>query len=185
VSFLEVGRNHRRRIPTRGIRKITKTSWSLGSRTDLARVGGKTRWVEALVEAEEVGEGFRGWGHQEGGSPRWIRMDPEGTLVVMVGQAVTTTSSPDSEGWVRAAEAEAGTRVVEADVMEGMEEVGAVMEVRGGMTIVIAIAITLGEATTVEGEEAIIKVVGAVTVNVGEVVGGIVGDTELPPSTLS
>jgi len=102
-----VGRNHRRRIPTLGIRKITKISWFLGSRMDLARVGGRNRWTEALAG---VGEGFRAWGHQEGGSLRWIRMDPGETLVARVDQVVTMTISLGLELWVRAAEA--GTRVV-------------------------------------------------------------------------
>jgi len=145
-----------------------RISWFLGSRTDLARVGGKTRWMEVPVGVE-AGEGFRGWVHQEGGSPRWIRMDPEGTLAARVDQVVTTTLSPGLEVWARAAEA-AGIQVVEAeaDVMEGTEEVEVGMEVLGGMTIVIVIAITLPEVTTVEEEEEIIEVVGVVSVNVGE-----------------
>jgi len=174
VSFLEVGRNHRRRIQTLGIRKITKISWFLGSRMGLVTVGGKNRWMEVLAGVE-VGEGFREWAHQEEGSLRWIRMDPEGTLAARVDQAVTRTLSLGLEVWVR---------VAEADVMEGMVEVEVGMEVPGGMTIVIVIATTLREVTTVEGEEAIIEVAGAVTVHVGEggvvvVVAAVVGDTKL------
>jgi len=171
-----------------GIRMITKISWFLGSRMDLARVGGRNRWMEVPVEVE-VGEGFRGWDRQEGGFPRWIHMGPEGTLAVRVDQAVTTTLSLGLEVWVRAAGAEAGTLVgAEADVMEDMVEVGVGMEVPGGMTIVIVIAITLRGVTTVEGEVPIIEVVGAVTGHAGEeeeVVGevvvavAVVGDTEL------
>ena len=186
ASFLEVGRNHLRRIQTLGIKKITKISWFLGSRMGLVRVGGKTRWMEVLAGVE-VGEGFRGWVHQEGGSLRWIRMDLEETLAVRVDQAVTRTSSLGLEVWVRAAEAEEeGTLVVEAeaDVMEGTVEVGVGMEVPGGMTIVIVTAIILREVTTAEGEEAIIEVVGAETVHAGEVVEvvaavAVVGDTKL------
>lgn len=186
VSFREAGRNHRRRIQTRGIRKITKILWFLVSRpTELARVGGKIRLIAGQVEVEGVGQGFRGWDRQEGGSPRWIRMDLEGTLAVTVDQVVTRTLSLGLEVWVRVAEAEADTRVVEADVMVGLE-VGAGMEVPGEMTIVIVI--TLGEVTTAEGEEAIIEAVGVATVNVGElgvaeavVVEAVVaGDTKLP-----
>jgi len=64
--------------------------------------------------------------------------------------------------------------------MEGME-VEAGMEVPGGMMIVIVTAITLGEATTVEEEEAIIEAVGVVIVNVGELAAAGVGDTESIP----
>lgn len=133
----------------------------------------------ALVEVEEVREDFRGWDHQEGGSPRRIRMDLEGTLAVMVDRVVTRTSSLGLEAWVRAAEAGADTRVVqvEAGEMEGTEEeVEAGMEVLGGMTIVIVII--MGEVMTVEVEEAITEALG-VTVNVGEVAEAVVGDTEL------
>ena len=193
ASFPEVGRNHRKRIPTRGIKKITKISWFLGSRTGLARVGGKTRWMGVLVEVDWVGEGFRGWAHQGGDSPRWIRMDLEGTLVVRAGQVAVTTLSLGLEVWVRVTgvEVETGTRVVEveADVMEGMGEAGAGMEVPGGRTIVTVIAITSGEAMTAGGEEGIIEVVvGVVTVHVGEVAvvaeavavaEAVVGGTEL------
>jgi hypothetical protein len=137
-------------------------------------------------------EGFRGWVHQEGGFPRWIRMGLEGTLAGTVDQVVMTTLSLGLEVWVRAAEAEAGTRVVEveADVMQDMEEgvgVGEDMEAPGGMTIVIVTAITTGEMMTVEGEEVNIEAVGVVTAHVGEAVeavvevGVVVGDTELSP----
>jgi len=178
VSSLGVERNHRRLTQTRGIRKITKILWFPGSRP--ARVGGKTRWMEVLV-GMGVGEGFRGWALQEGGSLRWIRMDLEGTLAVLADQVATTILSLGLEALVRTTGAQAGTQVevVEAGVMEGLE-VGADMEVPGEMTIVTVIAITMGEVMTVEAEEATIEVVGAVTVNVGEVA-GVVGDTELSP----
>jgi len=136
--------------------------------------------MEVLVEAE-VGEGFRGWARQEGGSPRLIRMDLGGTLVAMVDRVVMRTSFPALEAWAKAVEALAGTRVVElveeADVMEGMGVPGETM-------IVIAIAITMGEVMTVEEGEVTIGVVGVVTVSVGEVAGvgvveAAVGDTEL------
>ena len=146
---------------------------------DLERIGGKTRWMGAPVEVGEVEEGFQGWGHQGGGFLRWIRMDLEGTLAVMVDQVVATTLSLGLEEWVRVVVgAEAGTRVVEADVMGGTGEVGVGMEVRGGMMIAIVIVITLGEVMTAEGEEASIEVVEAVTVNVGEVAEAAVGDTK-------
>ena len=172
VSFLEVVRNRQRRTRMQGIRKITKTLWSPGSRPMvLARVGGKIRWMEALVEAEEVGEDFQAWDHQVGGSLRWIHMDLEETSVATADQAAARTSSLGSEAWVRAVGVEEGTLVVEAEGIEVM--VG--MEVPGGMTI--AIATTMGEATTEVG--------GAVTANVGEeVVEAAVGDTE-SPSALS
>ena len=136
-----------------------------------------TRWMVARVEVEEAGEDFQGWGHREGGSPRWIRTDLEGTLAVMADRAVTKTSSPGLGAWVRAAEVEEGTRVVVeegADVMEGMEVVvGEDTEVPGGTTIVIAI--TLGGVMTAEGEEAITEVAGAVNVSVGELGVAVVG----------
>ena len=114
------------------------------------------------MEAEEVGEAFRGWDHPEGGSPRWIHTDLEGNLAVTVDRVVTKTLSLGLEAWVRAVEVEVGTRPVEGDVMEGMG-------VSEGMTIVIATATTTGEATSVEGEVGITEEVGVVTVSVGEV----------------
>jgi len=155
--------------------------WFPGSRP--ARVGGKTKWMEVLVGVEEeAGEGFRGWDHREGGSRRWILTGPGGNLAVMVDRVVTTILSLDLEEWVKAAQVEVDTPVV--DVMGGMGEAG--MEVLGGMTIAIATAITMEEVTTVEGEEGIIEV-GVAIVNVGEVavvvvvvgVEAVAGDTEL------
>ena len=176
----------------RGIRKITKILWFPGLRpTDLARVGGKTKWMEVLVGEVAAAEGFRGWDHQVGGSRRWILMEPEGNLAVMVDQVVTKILFLGLEEWAKVAQVEVGTRVVEVvgqvDVMGGMEE--ACMEVPGGMTIVIVIAITMEEVTTAEGEEGTI-VVGAVIVHVGEVVvvvaaEAVAGDTEYPSSALS
>jgi len=154
--------------------------WFPGSRP--ARVGGKTKWMGVLVEVEvEVGEGFRGWDHREGGSRKWIPMGPGGNLAVMVDLAVTKILSLGLEVWVKAAQVGVDTRAV--DVMGGME--GAGMEVLGGRTIVIATAITMEEVMTVEGEEGIIEVgvaivhVGEVAVEVGVVVEAVAGDTEL------
>lgn len=176
VCFLGVERNRQRRIPTRGIRMITKILWFLGSaQMDLARTGGKTKWTEERVG---VVEGFRGWDQRGGSSHGWIRMDPEGNLGVTVDRGVAMTLSLGLEAWARAARVVVGTRAAEVGVMEGMEEVGTVAP--GGMTIVIAIAITTGEVTTVEGGEVIIEVVGVI-VNVGEVAVAeeLAGDTEL------
>jgi hypothetical protein len=177
ACFQEVEKNRQRRIPTRGIRRITKILWFLGSRpTDLARAGGMNRPIVALVEAGEVEEDSRAWDNRAEGSPRWIRMDLGGTLVVMADLAVTMTLSLDLEVWVRAVEEVEGSRVVEvvADEMEGTGVVEGGEGMEGGMKIVIVIAITMREAT--------IEVVGAVTVNVGEVAGAVVvavvGDTE-------
>ena len=129
----------------------------------------------------EVGEGFRGWDHREGGSRRWILMEPEGNLAVMVDRVVMTILSLGSEEWVKAAQAGVDIRAV--DVMGGMEEAG--MEVPGGMTIVTAIAITMEEVMSAGGEEGIIEV-GVAIVNVGEVaavavavVEAAAGDTKL------
>lgn len=145
---------------------------------DLARTGGKTKWMEALGEVEvEVGEGFQGWDQEEGGSRRWICTDLGRSLAAMVDQVATTILSLGLEVWVRAAQAGAGIWAVEVGVTEGMEEAG--MGVLGGMTIVIAIAITMEEVTTGEGGEAITEVVGVVIVNVGEVVAVVAGDTKL------
>jgi len=114
ACFLEVERNHQRRIPTREIRKITKILWFPGSRlTDLARVGGKTKWMEVLVVV--AGEGFRGWNHRVGGSRRWILMEPEGNLAVIVDRVVTKILSLGLEEWVKVAQVEAGTRAVEVE----------------------------------------------------------------------
>ena len=164
----------------REIKKITMTLWFPDSRP--ARVGGKTKWMGVLVEVEEeVGGGFQVWDHREGGSRKWIPMGPGGNLAVMVDLAVTKILSPDLEEWVKAAQVGVDTRAV--DVMGGMEEAG--MEVLGGMTIVIATAITMEEVTTVEGEEGIIEAgvaivhVGEVAVGVGVVVEAVAGDTKL------
>ena len=127
---------------------------------DLARVGGKTKWMEALAGE---GEGFREWDCLVEGSPRWIRLDLEETSVVMAGRAEPKTSSLDLAAWARAAGVEGGTRVGET---EGTE-VG--MEVPGGMTIVIVS--TTEEVTTEVGE--------VVTVNAGgEVEEAVVEDTK-------
>jgi hypothetical protein len=142
---------------------------------DLARVGGTTKWMEALVEGEED---FLGWDRLVEGSLRWIRTDLEETSVVMVGQAGPRTSSLDLEGWVITAGVEEGTLV---DETEGMEAVGVGMGGPGGMTIVIVI--TMEEARTEEGVNT--GVGGVVTVRVGEeAVEVVVEDTE-PRSTLS
>lgn len=178
ASFPEVERNHQRRIPTRETRKITRISWFPGSQLmDPGRVGGKTRWMRVVVEVE-AGEGSRAWDRQEGGSPRWIPMDQEETLAVTVGQVVPTTLSLGLEVWARAAEVEVGTRAVEVEVEEEeeadvMEQAG-MEEVPGRMTIVIAIAITLGEVTTAGGEGVIIEAVGVEIANVGEVAAAVV-----------
>ena len=129
---------------------------------DSVRIGGKTRWTEAEAEAEGVGEGFRAWGRQVEGSLRWIHMDLEETSVAMADQAVVRTSSLDLEEWVRAAVE--GTRA--ADEMEDTEVVVVGMGVRGGMTIVIVIAITM-EGVMIGGEETT-GVGGVAIVNAGE-----------------
>lgn len=169
VSFQGVGRNRQRWILTQGTRKITRILWFPDfPPMDRARIGGKTRWMEELAEAEVVGS--RGWVHQPEGSPRWIPMGPEEMLVVMADQAVPKTLSLGLEVWVRAVEAEVDTR---ADEMEGT---GAGMEVPEGTTIVIAITM---EEVTKEVEEA------EAIVNVGQVAGvveAVVGDIKPPPA---
>ena len=176
ACFLEAGRNRQRWIQTRGTKKITKILWFPGSQqTDLARAGGKTRWMEAPVEAEEVGVDSRAWARRGEGLFRRILMDLGETMGVMAEQVATMTLFLDLEVWARAVVVVVGIRVVEAGGMEGTV-VAVGMGVPGGMTI----AITTGEVTT-EGE-AITEVVGVVTAHVGEVAAVVVEgveDTEL------
>jgi len=165
VSFQGVGRNRQRWTPMQEIRKIMRTLWFLGFRPmDQARIGGKTKWMGVLVEAEAGGS--REWAHQPEGSPRWIHMGLEEMLVVTADQAVPKTLSLGLEVWVRAVEVEVDIR---ADGMEGAE---AGTEVPEGTTTVTAITM---EEVTKEVEEA------EVTVNVGQVAGvagAAVGDTK-------
>lgn len=170
ACFLEAERNRQRWIQTRGTKKITKILWFPGSQqTDLARAGGKTRWMEAPVEAEEVGVDSRAWARRGEGLFRRILMDMGETMGVMAEQVATMTLFLDLEVWARAVVVVEGIRVVEAGGMEGTV-VAVGMGVPGGMTI----AITTGEAIT--------EVVGVVTAHVGEVAAVVVEgveDTEL------